>query len=152
AEEMSDAVFNAVIAHLKTERDANIRQRLLYSLNYITDKTVAPKVRALILTEGLRVNEVPFMISGLTMQKENVAAGWAWSTANFEPLVQRTPRGGRDRLVNVGGAFCSQGERNDYTAFFDKRVNDLEGAQRNYASVLEDIGPCIVLKNAQQPK
>ncbi len=152
AEEMSQAVFDAVIAHLKTERNAIVRQRLLYSLNHITDRTVTPKVRALVLSEGLRVNEVPMMVGGLTSEKKNVAEGWAWFKANFAAIQQRTPPGGRDRLVGVGGAFCSAAERADFVAFFEKRVTELEGAPRAYASTLEDIDTCMVLKDAQQPK
>ena len=152
AEEMAEPVFNAVIALLKTERNGTIRQRLLYALNFITDKAVTPKVRAMILRDDLRVNERPLMIGGLATQKANVADGWAWFKANFDALVKKTPPGGRDRLVSIGGEFCSAEGRNDYVAFFGKRVNELEGAQRGYNTILEEIATCIVLKNAQQAK
>ena len=152
AEEMAEPVFNAVTTHLKTERDGTIRQRLLYALNFITDKAVTPKVRAMILRDDLRVNERPQMIGGLATQKANVADGWAWFKDHFDALVKKTPLFGQERLVNIGGAFCSAAERADYVAFFDKRINTLQGAQRNYNAIQEEIATCMVLKNAQQAK
>ena len=152
AEEMAEPVFNAVTAHLKTERNGTIRQRLLYALNFITDKAVTPKVREMLLRDDLRVNERPLLLSGLATQKANVADGWAWFKANYDALLKKTPPGGRDRLVSLGSSFCSTAERSDYVAFFEKRVNDLEGAQRGYNTVLEEIATCMALKNAQQGK
>jgi hypothetical protein len=145
-------VFNAVTAHLKTERNATIRQRLLYALIYITDKAIMPKIRAMILGDELRVNEVPTVIYGLVSRKANVADGWAWFKENFDAIEKKTPPGSRGRLLGIGDAFCSAAERNDYVRFFEKRVNDIEGAPRTFKTTQEVIATCIALKDAQGPK
>src|SRR5690606_4305175 len=117
-----------VLAHLATERDGFIRQRLLSALTRSTDPAVAAQVRALALSDTLRVNEIPSILYGMMAERENRAAAWAWFKENFEAIKDRTPPNGRAGLVGLGAYFCSTAEREDYEAFFATRIADITGA------------------------
>ncbi|MHB1204960.1 MAG: M1 family metallopeptidase [Rhodospirillaceae bacterium] len=151
-EELGMPAVDAIVAHLKTERNAVVRGRLLGALTRSTDAKVAARVRDLALTLDLRVNEVPILINSATRHKENAAAGWAWFKANFEAIKAKTPVGGRGNLVGIGGSFCSAAEREDYRAFFVPRVGDLEGGPREFAATLDNISTCAALVGQQRDK
>ncbi len=151
-EEMGLPVVNAIAAHLKTERNAVVRNRLLYSLTSAKDPAVAAKVRDLALTADLRVNEVPILTESATRHKETAAAGWAWFKANFDAIKEKTPSWRRGELVGIGGSFCSAQEREDYRAFFANRVGDLEGGPREFAATLDNITACAGLVGNQRDK
>lgn len=151
-EDLGMPAVDAITAHLKTERNAVVRGRLLGALPRATDPKVAARVRDLALTLDLRVNERPILVYGATMQPENKAAGWDWFKTNFEAIKARVPEGGRGGLVNVGGRFCSEAEREDYRKFFAGKVDDLEGAPREFAATLDNITACTGLSGEQRDK
>ena len=151
-EELGMPAVDAIAAHLKTERNAVVRGRLLGALTRATDPQVAAKVRDLALTLDLRVNEVPILIFSATRHKENAAAGWAWFKANFETIKAKTREGARGELVGVGGGFCSAAEREDYRTFFAPKVGDLEGGPREFAATLDNITACAGLVGEQRDK
>jgi alanyl aminopeptidase len=142
--------IDAIFKHLKTERDAITRSRMLGALNRSTDPAVTAKVRALALSGELRVNETPIVIYGGMGERTNVASAWAWFKANYESIMAKMPSFNRGNLVGVGGRFCSAAEREDYRKFFEDKVDDLTGAPRIYASTLESIDRCIALVEKQR--
>ena len=151
-EELGMPAVDAIVGILKTERNAVVRGRLLGALTRGTNPAVAARVRELALSTDLRVNEVPIMIYGVTAQPENQAAGWTWFKQNFAAIKAKTPEGGRGGLVNVGGRFCSDAEREDYRKFFTGKVDDLEGAPREFAATLANITACAGLADTQRDK
>jgi alanyl aminopeptidase len=140
-----------VLAHLKTERNGSIRQRLLSALTRSTDPAIAAQVRALALSEDLRTNEIPTIIFGMMSEPTNRAAAWTWFKDNFEAVKQRTPPNNREALVGVGSYFCTASEAADYEKFMTPKANDMRGAPRSLAATLERIKACAALIEKQRP-
>jgi alanyl aminopeptidase len=150
--EFGTPVVDAVFAHIKTERAAVIRSRMLRAITRATDPATAAKVRALALSDTLRGNEVPIIVYGSAGEPENRAASWTWFKTNFDAIKQRTPAFGQGGLVGVGGRFCSKAERDDYKKFFEPRIEQLNGAPRTFASTLETIDQCIAMVEKHRAK
>ena len=141
-----------ILARLKTERDATMRQRLLGALTNSRDPELIAQVRALTFDPAIRVNEVPTLVYGLMRERETLDGTWTWFKQNFDAISARTPPGGRGGLVGIGALFCTAKQRDDYNRFFRGRIKNLTGAPRVFASTLERIEACIGLAEAQRPK
>ncbi|MBY0511706.1 MAG: M1 family metallopeptidase [Rhodospirillaceae bacterium] len=140
----------AIFKHLKTERDAITRTRMIGALVHSTDPAIAKRVRDLALSKELRVNEIPAIVYGGMSERANVAAAWAWFKANYDTIVNLMPSFNRGSVVGVGGRFCTAAEREDYRKFFEPRVEELTGAPRVYAATLESIDRCVALVEKQR--
>ncbi len=144
-------VVEAILARLATERDGTQRSRLLGALNRTTNPALAARARALALSPDLRVNEVPGIVFGSMDERENKADAWAWFKSNYDAIKARMPSFTQGGLAGIGGRFCTLEERDDYKRFFERRVNELSGAPRIYATTLEAIDHCIALVESQRP-
>jgi alanyl aminopeptidase len=151
-QERGTPVVEAILDHLKTERSAVVRSRLLSALNRSRDPAIAARVRSLALSPDLRVNEVPTVAYGAVREPTNLEAGWEWFKANFDAIVERTPPAGRGDLAGIGGRFCTKALRDDYKRFFDGRIDKLTGGPRTMAQVLEQIDACRLLVDKQRRK
>ena len=151
-QEKGTPVVQAILAHLKTERSAVTRSRMLGALNSSTDKTIAAQARALALDPTLRGNEVPIMLYGSVREPTNTADGWAWYKTNFDAIAARIPPNDRGQLAAIGGQFCSKSERDDYAAIFAGRIESMTGGPRTMAQTLEQIDACRTLVDQQRSK
>lgn len=145
------AFANDIFTHVKGERSGIIRQRLLSALTRSTDPAIAERVRALVLSDDLRTNEIPMILYGMMSERENRAAAWAWFKDNFDLIKKRTPPNNRAGLLGIGSYFCGTAEADDYEKFITPRVEDISGAPRSLASTLERIRACATLVEAQRP-
>jgi alanyl aminopeptidase len=151
-QEMGQPVADAIIAHLKTERAALVRTRMLTALARSKDPAIAEKARALALSPDLRTNEVPILVYGAVREPANAEAGWEWFKQNIDAIIERTPPNDRGDLSNVGAAFCSKDKQEDYKKFFEPRINSLTGGPRQMAQTLERMEACRALIDKQRGK
>jgi alanyl aminopeptidase len=149
-QEMGAPAAETIFKHLKTERDAMTRSRMLGALVHSTDPAIAAKTRDLALSQDLRVNETPAIVYGSMSERANVPAAWAWFKANYDSIVARMPSFNRGGLAGIGGRFCTAAEREDYRKFFAPRIAELTGAPRVYAATLESIDRCVALVEKQR--
>ena len=146
------AAYEAIAGHLKSERSAVVRSRLIAALTRTQDPGVAARVRDLALSPDLRVNEVPMIVYGALREPPVAADGWDWFKRNFDAIVERTPPNNRGDLAEIGARFCSKAERNDYAKFFEPRIAGLTGGPRVMAQALEQIDACRTLVDKQRRK
>jgi len=72
--------------------------------------------------------------------------------SNYDAILKRLPSEGFDAradLPSVGRPFCDEASRQEFVNFFQDRVKDWTGGQRNYAQVLEGIRLCEARKAVQ---
>ncbi|MCB2107230.1 MAG: M1 family metallopeptidase [Rhodobacteraceae bacterium] len=149
-QDLGAPAVNAIRAHLKTERKATTRNRMISALTHSTDPEVAAATRALALSDELRGNEVPIVVYGSVREPDNAAAAWTWFKANFDAIAAKMPPNNRGELAGIGSRFCSKNDRKDYNAFFSSRIDDLTGGPRNLAITLERIDACVNLVEKQR--
>ncbi len=142
----------AILTHLKTERDGTSRSRMLGALTRSTDPAIAARVRELALTGDLRVNEIPIIVYASMGEHANTASAWNWFKGNYAKIKDRMPTFSQGGMAGLGGHFCTTAERDDYKRFFEPKINDLTGAPRVFAATLEGIDHCIALVQSQRPK
>ena len=151
-EDLGAPAVDAILMHLKTERDGTSRSRMLGALSHATEPALAARVRDLALTGDLRVNEIPAIVYGSMGERANTDAAWAWFKTNYPKIKARMPTFSQGGMAGMGGRFCTIAERDDYKRFFEPKINDLTGAPRVFAATLEGIDHCIALVQGQRPK
>ncbi|GAK34724.1 aminopeptidase M1 [alpha proteobacterium Q-1] len=133
-------------------RDATFRQRALSALASASDDAVASLMRGIIGDPRLRDNEatmIAFTQSGEPAQREAI---WAWVQSNMDVLLPRIPTWRKGAIVNMGAGFCSTERANEVDAFFQNKVEDLEGGPRELAQTLERIRLCAALLAEKGPE
>jgi alanyl aminopeptidase len=74
--------------------------------------------------------------------------------AHFDQIVSQLPNGpfpATSQLPYVGSGFCDTQSKADLKAYFEPRLEKLNGAPRILAQVLESIDQCIAVKAVQEP-
>jgi alanyl aminopeptidase len=80
---------------------------------------------------------------GPTLREESTAeATWAWFTDNFDKIVEKVGKRAAGRLPWLGSAFCSEERKEQVAEFWEPRVDEFPGTQRNLAKALESIERC----------
>jgi alanyl aminopeptidase len=133
-------------------RDATFRQRALSALASAADDKVADMMRGIIGDPRLRDNEatmIAFTQSGEPAQREAI---WTWMQSNMDVLLPRIPTWRKGAIVNMGAGFCSTERANEVDAFFQNKVEDLEGGPRELAQTVERITLCAALLAEKGPE
>ena len=151
-QDLGTPVVDAILTALKAERDGTVRGRLLGALTRSTDPGIAARVRDLVFSKDLRVNEVPIIVYAGMSERANRAAAWTWFKTNYEAIKAHMPTFNQGELAGIGGRFCSAAERADYRKFFEPKIEALTGAPRVFAATLEDIDECTALVEKQRAK
>ncbi len=132
--------------------DGTVRQRLLQALASNRNPAFGQKIRAWILSDRLRDNEI-FTIIYRHMSEEKFSADmWLWVQHHIDALLKRMPQSSQGNVVYVGYSFCSEKKKQQFTDFFQPRIDSLGGGPRALAQVSERIDLCIARVNHEQPK
>jgi cytosol alanyl aminopeptidase len=129
--------------------DATLRQRVFGALAASPDQHVGRTVRGLILDPRLRDSEAIQLAFAHARVHEHRDALWAWTQANLDALLARTPTWRKGSVVGIGGGFCAMDKARELETFFAPRVADLEGGPRALAQTLESIRLCAALVEAK---
>ena len=146
-QEDGEPAFDAVMGELKTNQQTRDRYGLLAALGATHDPKLGDRARDYGLTPAVQVGELRYIYLANVDEPENRASFWQWFTAHYDPLRERLPplaQGGLPKMAEEGR--CSNEQAAEVEAFFEPRIKQLIGGQRNLAQVLEETHQCSGLR------
>ncbi|CCF68906.1 hypothetical protein KOJCDNHJ_01590 [Xanthomonas citri pv. punicae] len=150
AQERGAPAVQALIDALRTHADPAQRNAMIAALGAVQDPALLKQGRDFALTDAIKVGEMKSLLMRGHSNERSHDSMWAWFTANFDRIVQRSGSfdgGGLPALGASGG--CSVEEADRLDAFFKPRLAKLSGADRGLAQTGETIRLCAALKQSQ---
>jgi alanyl aminopeptidase len=148
------ALFDRMLAELRTTADQRQRGILIGGLANFRDPALVKRRLALLLTGEFDFREVMSAFLG-SLSPETRRLPFEFVRDNLDALLKALPRGvGSDfaaYLPMVGSGFCTAPERAEVEAFFKPKVDAYVGGPRILAQSLERIDLCIARRQALGP-
>ncbi|MFT4198106.1 MAG: M1 family metallopeptidase [Pseudoxanthomonas sp.] len=149
-QEQGAPAVDKLIAALRSHGEPAQRNAMISALGAVRDPQQLQKVRDFALTDAVKVGEMASMLMGGHAEQASHESMWAWYTANFERIVQRTGSFGGGRLPALAASGgCEAAEADRLEAFFEPRLKQFSGADRGLAQTAESIRLCSALRQAQ---
>jgi alanyl aminopeptidase len=146
-------LFDRLLAELPKTEDRHERSAIVAALGSFRDPKLVQQALGLILVPQLDIRETVHLLLGGLGEPETQRLPFEFVKAHYDDLLKRLPRAGdldaAASLVLVGGPFCDEPSRRAFVDFFQDRVANFLGGQRNYAQVLEGIRLCEARRAAQ---
>jgi len=142
--------WDALLTHLKTSSDAQLRRTLLSALVSPTDESVAVKARALTLDPTLKSSEVLRFSVNLLTVPEVREASWAWFQGNLAAIVARVPESSRSYLLSAPATLCDGGREKEVRDAFQSQMKNISGAPRGVENLIERLKICGAVKKRHQ--
>ncbi len=146
AEDIGANFVDALLKHLVTSQDGNLRSEILSALGHTTARSKIAAVRALALSDTIRNNEVRMLISSEMYDEETAAPTWDWIREHYKALSARYAKWTEQDLITSEDHFCNPERRDEVDSFFKPRIADIEGGKRALDNTLEEIDLCIAMR------
>lgn len=146
-----EATFERFVKALAKEPERRDRMRLYTALGAFREPRLQARALALLLAPDADLREVGRILSSSLSDDSTRQQAWDFFTENFDVLWKRMPRGYAPYLPYFGAGFCDDAHGKAVRAFFTPRLDELRGAKRTLAQVLEIIETCAGLREVQQP-
>jgi alanyl aminopeptidase len=150
------ALFDRLHETALREQDPRVRFTLLVALGSFRDPRIERAALALLLTREFDMRQALFpLLTEPLKNPETRDLPFQFVKENLDSLLANIPRevGGdfAAALPLTGRAFCDEEHRSEVRMFFEARVKNYVGGERNLAQSLESIGLCIARRNALAP-
>ncbi len=144
------ALFDDLLAALKSAKDRQDRGVIIMALGSFRDLEIERAALGLIFEEGMDHRELSSLL--FLPWQDTRPTVWAFVQQNFDRLNTLMP-GARGipfgaTLPGVAGGFCDETRLLEVRGFFEPRISNLSGGERNLAETLEDIRLCIASREA----
>ncbi len=146
------ALFEALHAAARAEKDRHDRQLLLEALGSFRDPALAREAMRIALSEEFPVRESIELVYGATHALATRAPAYDFVRENFAELAGKLPADEAAWLVRAGSALCDEGKRPEVEDFFRDRLAKLPGGPRRYAQAMERLRECAAFRAAQAPE
>jgi alanyl aminopeptidase len=145
------ALFDAMHAKARAERDRHARELLLEAMGTFRDPSIARTAMQIALSDEFPAREAIVLVYGATHWEPTRAPAYDFVREHFGELVGKLPARETPGLVAVGSALCDEARRADVEAFFERRMSELPGGRRRYAQAVEQLRTCAAIRAAQAP-
>jgi alanyl aminopeptidase len=146
-----EALFDRFVKALAGESERRDRMRLYAALGAFREPELQARALDMLLAPDADLREAGTIFSSSMSDGSTRQQAWDFFTKNFDALWTRMPRGYAPYLPYYGARFCDDAHRQAVRAFFTPRLDELRGAKRTLAQVLEIIQTCAGLRQVQQP-
>jgi alanyl aminopeptidase len=147
------AFFDRLLGELRKTNDRRQRNALIGAIASFRGADFVRKRQQLLMSGEFDFREVTAW--GFATTAETRHMPFDFIKANLDALLKVLPRevGGdfASYLPAVGNSFCTAAERKELADFFQPKVADWSGADRNLAQTLETIDLCIAKRDALGP-
>jgi alanyl aminopeptidase len=147
------AYFDALVHAIQHDDIQRERAWMIASLRAFHRPELAQAALNLVFTPDIDARELQaFLVNPIPENREIL---WRFVQQNFERLNSTLP-GARgipfaSTLPIAAAGFCDTTHRNEVAAFFEPRVQTLQGAARNLANTLERIEMCAARAEVVKP-
>jgi alanyl aminopeptidase len=145
------ALFDAMHAAARRERDRRARELLLDAMGSFRDPVVARDAMRIALTDEFPAREAIVLVYAATHSEATQGPAYDFVREHFGELVGKLPAREGAGLVSAGAALCDESKRAEVEAFFQRRIAELPGGPRRYAQAVEQLRTCAAVRTAQAP-
>jgi alanyl aminopeptidase len=144
------ALFDALHAAARAEKDRRARQQLLAALGSFRDPALVKQAFAIALGDEFPIRETLPLVMGATKSPVTRTLAYDFVRSNFDALASRLPRReGGASLVGAASVLCDDSKREEIETFFKDRLQKSLGGPRRYAQAMETLRTCSAFRNAQ---
>jgi alanyl aminopeptidase len=144
------ALFDALHAAARAEKDRRARQQILAAMGAFRDPAVVKQAFAIALSDEFPIRETIALVLGATKSPVTRILAYDFVRSNFDVLAARLPRReGGASLVGAASVLCDDTRREEIEAFFKDRLQRSLGGPRKYAQAMEILRTCSVFRKVQ---
>jgi len=147
------ALFDRLRAELHKTQDRRQRNILIGAMASFEDPAIVKQRMAIVLTDEFDIREV--LGFAFSSGPKTRRMPFEFVKENLDALLKKLPREvGEDFasfLPESGGGFCNASDRKELADFFQPKVGQYAGGERNLAQTLERIDLCIARRQALGP-
>lgn len=144
------AVVGRMADALKGDLSSAQRSAVVAALGYVTGDKAKAAMRALAFSDTLRSNEIEDLLAGQASLPETRAGNWRWIRDEFDRLREAMPAWHLGDLPSMTKGFCDEERAEEVEAFFEPRIEALEGGPRSLAQALEAVRVCAAVAGQQR--
>lgn len=149
SQELDAPFFDALNRQLEQSSDGNVRDNLIYAMARSDDPELASRARDLMLSPSLRTNERFTIAFGQMRDPINADAMFQWFKTHADLMMPMMPDRMRNRMPMLASSYCSPERADEVKAYFTPLIGANPGGERSLNNVLEGIGLCHALVQAQ---
>jgi hypothetical protein len=144
------ALFDALHAAARAEKDRRDRQQMLAAMGSFRDPAIAKQAFAIALGNEFPIRESIPLVMGATKSPVTRALAYDFVRSNFDALAARLPRReGGASLIGTASVLCDDAKRDEIEGFFKERLQKSLGGPRRYAQAMETLRTCSAFRTAQ---
>ena len=145
------ALFDAMHAAARKERDRHAREMLLDAMGSFRDPAIAGDALRIALSDEFAAREAIVVVYAATHSELTRGPAYDFVREHFGELVGKLPAREGAALIAAGAALCDDSKRAEVEAFFQRRMAELPGGPRRYAQAVEQLRTCAAVRAAQAP-
>ena len=127
--------------HFKAAQDPAVRRALLNALASARDDR-GQRALELVLDPDLRLNEATAPLWGQARDARTRDRALQWLEQNFQAVLGRVGKGQMASLIQLGGRYCGESNKQRVQALFGPHAESLPGGPRRLANALESLDLC----------
>ena len=149
AKQPSDALFDRLLATLKSPRTPEVRVLALSGLAAFDDPKYVERVLDLMIDRTVKAQDLQYLLRPLSARRATRGTTFTWLEKHFEDVAKVVPRFVVGRLVRVTASMCSAGQVRAAEAFFAPRLAQIEGTEKALRQSVEDGLRCSALADKE---
>jgi aminopeptidase N len=139
-----------LLRRLPESDDPLWRQHAVTALGAAEDPQVAARVRALVVDERARLDDVLSITYSQFDSPLTRNDTWTWYQQNADALLRQLPSYASAMTFGALGSFCEPAQRAGVEEFVTPRMRKLGEGELELARALEQIDLCVALKSAHK--
>jgi puromycin-sensitive aminopeptidase len=145
------ALFDTVLAKVKTEPDPATQRRYLMALTAFEDRALAERAQGLLFSDTVKTQDVGSYVGGLLGNRTGRDAWWARMQQQWKDVRARTGEAPMllRRIVESLGALRDRKQLEEARALL--KANPVNEAQQAMAQTLERLAQDVALRERAMP-
>jgi cytosol alanyl aminopeptidase len=144
------ALFDAMHAAARAEKDRRTRQQILAAMGSFRDPAIVQQAFAIAMGDEFPIRESIPLVMGATKSPVTRDLAYQFVRSNFDALAAKLPRReGGSSLIGAASVLCDDSKRDEIQAFFKERLDKSLGGPRKYAQAMETLQTCAAFRKAQ---
>jgi aminopeptidase N len=149
AKQPSDALFDRLLATLKSPRTPEVRVLALSGLAAFDEPKYVERVLDLMVDRTVKAQDLQYILRPLSARRATRDVTFAWLEKHFEEITKIVPRFVVGRLVHVTASMCEATQVRAAEAFFAPRMAKIDGTEKALRQSVEDGMRCSALADKE---
>jgi cytosol alanyl aminopeptidase len=149
AKQPSDALFERLMAVMKTPRTPEVRVLALSALAAFDEPKYVERVLDFMINRTVKTGDLRYILGPLGSRRATRDITYGWLEKHFDEVLKIVPRFVVGRLPHVTASMCDAGQVRAAEAFFAPRMAKIEGTEKGLRQSVEDGMRCAALADKE---